>query len=793
MRGLAVLGFLVLLGGELAFSQGAGGTGQEITSQEETQQEEIAQRRPLQLDPDLVNRLRQRRGEELPAGTPQDIREGIRDMVDDPLRDYPPPIGQNRLTIYNARDVRRSGDIVEMTGAVHINYAGWEIYAERVTGDLRQEVFHLDQGARLYGREVTISGDAITLDARFGEFRFTNATIVLGPEALDNQTAGPIFAFAKEGFGTEREFHLYGVSATTCDDPDHLHYVFGARSVTIRPGREAIFRHLDLHVLDNKIISIPVLVVPLVENAEKYVPEIGQSPDEGYFIKTRLGIPIRGDDFVDARLDYMTKLGPGLGGDYRYQNENLTGSLQVYSLVARDSLNVISQHNQQVFGGDLYIDAQFQRNNFMTAPNSTLFNTRAQYSRSDANSQSRLSFYRNSSSSTSFETATQGLNFNDDRRWSQTFRTRFDTNFNESSSSGFGQSTSRRAIDVDFTGTQELRSLTAELQYRRTIPVGDTEGFFGSTDRTPMLSLRSDARRLFGNEIGTSYPFRFEASVGQLADPGAPEGVTRFGFSSDIQRRDRIGDLQLQYGGRFRQTVYSDDTAQYILDYDARATYSFARNSTINLSYRYVRPFGFSPLTLDRTGRWDALSMDVAYRPTESLRLSAQTGYDVLQSSRGQAPWQLLWLRADYEPSRDYSIRTSAVYDTQNMNWGNIRGELFHRRGAQEIALGVRYDGRREQLASATARITGFRIGKITGGALVAYNGYTNQIDAQQYSIIYDMHCTELVFEITDQRSGFRSGTQFALFVRIKALPFVSPFGVGTRGQAIGGVGGVGF
>lgn len=763
---------------------------------EETAQEgqqEAAPRTPLQIDPSLIERLRQRRGESLPAASPQDVREGIRELAGDPLRDYPPPIGQDRLTIYNANDARRTGDVVELVGNVHVNYAGWEIYAERVTGDLRQEIFHLDRGARLYGREVTILGDTITLDARTGEFRFTNATIVLGPEALDNQTAGPIFAFAKEGFGTEREFHLYGVSATTCDDPDHLHYVFGARSVTIRPGREAIFRHLDLHVLDNRVISIPVLVVPLVENAERYVPAIGQSPDEGYYIKTRIGIPIRGDDFVDARVDYMTRLGPGLGGDFRYQNESLSGSLQAYSLVARDSLNIISQHSQEVFGGNLYVDAQYQRNNVFTAPNSTTFNTRAQYVRQDAASQSRVSFYRSSSSSFGFDSTTQGLNFNDDRRWSGTFRTRFDTNYNESVSGGIGQSVSRRAIDVDFSGTQEMRTMTAELQYRRTIPVGESEGFFGAADVTPMLTLRSDARRLLGQQFGSSYPFRFEASVGQLADPGAPEGVTRFGFSTDIRRNERLGPLQLQYGGRFRQTVYSDDTAQYILDYDARATYNFARNSSLNLSYRFLRPFGFSPLSFDRTGRWDAISMDMTYRPSEAWRLSAQTGYDVLQSSRGRAPWQLLWLRADYEPSRDFAIRTSAVYDTQSLNWGNLRGELFHRRGEQEFALGVRYDGRREQLASATARITGFRIGRLTGGALVAYNGYTSQIEAQQYTLVWDMHCTEFVFELTNQRAGFRSGTQIAFFVRIKALPFVSPFGIGTRGQSIGGVGGVGF
>jgi hypothetical protein len=47
--------------------------------------------------------------------------------------------------------------------------------------------------------------------------------------------------------------------------------------------------------------------------------------------------------------------------------------------------------------------------------------------------------------------------------------------------------------------------------------------------------------------------------------------------------------------------------------------------------------------------------------------------------------------------------------------------------------------------------------------------------------------------EVIDNQTGFRPGRQVFFFVRLKALPFTSPFGVGSFGQALGTGGGVRF
>jgi LPS-assembly protein len=43
-----------------------------------------------------------------------------------------------------------------------------------------------------------------------------------------------------------------------------------------------------------------------------------------------------------------------------------------------------------------------------------------------------------------------------------------------------------------------------------------------------------------------------------------------------------------------------------------------------------------------------------------------------------------------------------------------------------------------------------------------------------------------------DNKVGFRSGRQIGFFIRLKAFPSFSPFGIGRRGQAIGSASGFG-
>jgi LPS-assembly protein len=440
--------------------------------------------------------------------------------------------------------------------------------------------------------------------------------------------------------------------------------------------------------------------------------------------------------------------------------------------------------------GSLILNASYQQQNYLTAPQSTLLNTRAQYVLPWLGGNSRLSWFRVGSDRASFSSVTENLAFSDSRPWGSALNTQLDVNLAKSQSSS---GTDSQRLDLRFSGHSDLRSLTADLMYQRSIPVGGSAGFFSATDRTPMLTLRTDSRRLFSPGVATLWPLRAEFSIGELADPASGGSITRMDFNVGVNRAERKGHSSLRWSGGFKQGLYSDDTAQYVLDYTVGWTYELGGRSRLDFGYRNHRAFGFSPLSMDRTGRNDACSMDFNYQLHPSLLLTARTGYDILQADRGNVPWQQVWLQTAWVPTKNLSVRTSSTYDTFSQLWSNARLDANYVLGDFKVGLGTRYDGRRSVWGATSLLVEGLRIGRTTLQTALDWNGYTQRFDAQHLSLIYDLHEAELVLDYMDNQVGFRSGRQIALFFRLKAFPTRSPFGSGTRGQAIGGGTGFGF
>jgi LPS-assembly protein len=577
---------------------------------------------------------------------------------------------------------------------------------------------------------------------------------------------------------------------TTCDRAVP-HSKFTVSSALVRPNKYVALRDARLEVLGHTVFGVPYLVIPLIEDGTRYLPDVGQSPDEGYYVKTRFSTPLPGESYFDTRLDYMTRLGPALGLDYVYEAEGLDGRINAYSVLGADKTSTVTaKHEHKIGPGNFLFDAAYQNHNYLTAPQSTLLNTRAQYVLPWIAGNTRLGWYRVSSDRAGFSSVTQNISLADTHTWARWLSTQLDASLARSQSSS---GTDSERLDLRFLGRGDLRTMTADLLYQRSIPVGGSEGFFSSTDRTPMLTLRTDSRRLFDPAVASLWPMRAEFSIGELADPASGGSITRMDFNVGINRTERKGNSAFRWSGGFKQGVYSDDTAQYVLDTNLGWTYNFGARSRLDLAYRNHRAFGFSPLAMDRTGRNDAFSLDLNYQALPSLLLTARTGYDILQADRGNVPWQQVWLQSSWKPSALLEVRTSSTYDTFNQVWSNMRLDANYVRGDFRVGLGARYDGRRSVWGSTSLFVQGFRVGRTTFQTALDWNGYRERFDAQHLSLIYDLHEAELVLDYMDNQVGFRSGRQIALFFRLKAFPTRSPFGSGTRGQAIGGGSGFGF
>jgi len=706
----------------------------------------------------------------------------------------PSPTEDGQLVIRSADRIQRRGNVIRAGGNVRFSYKGYDASCDIADMNLESEVFVLEGNVSIVGQYETVNCHAAQLDYKKGTYRYVDCRAVAMPGPNTGLARDNLYLKGASGFGDDIKLTAEQSQFTTCNLP-HPHYELDARNSAIRFEKEAVLRDVGLKLFNRTLLRIPYVVVPLNDLSDRYTPDVGQSPDEGYYIKTRIGTPLPGDSVFDTRVDYMTKLGNGFGGDYRYTTEQARGRWQLYGITRGPRSVQGSFNHQQLFGfGTLALDGSYQRNNYLTAPSTTALSFRSQLQVPQRSGSTRVSFYRSTNNTGSFSSRNQNLGITDERRFGSRLNTSLAINYAESASTGSSTEISRKQVDVNFRAQHRLSFADAGLEYRRSIPVGEVLNFLSSSDLTPMLSLRTDARKLLGERVGGRFPFDAEVTLGELFDAAGKDHVGRGTFDFSLRRSHKLGTRPtLTYYGRFRQAIYDNDTAQYVLSMNSTFTYPLGPDTAFNLRYNHLRPYGFSPLSVDRTGETNVLTSDASYRPIRSLLLGVETAFDMVQLKRQEIAWQNVGARVEWRPLDTFRLRGSASYDTVQRSWSNLRFDLDALVAGAYISAGARYDAMRKVWGQINLYIDGFRIGRLSTSMILAYNGYLKKFETTRFAFIYDMHCAEAILQVIDNPIGFRSGREISFFVRLKALPWDTNFGVGRRGQGFGTGTGIGF
>ncbi|HRF60144.1 MAG TPA: hypothetical protein PLH94_09555 [Fimbriimonadaceae bacterium] len=725
---------------------------------------------------------------------------------DDPAKRSLPPAKregakQEGFELHSAKKAQRKGQEIFAEGDVSFSFRGYDVTCDRAEGNLETEVFVLEGRVKLQGKDLDVKGERVQVNFKDESFGFIDGWARLGKEYVGQNLRGDLFVHGMAAGGTREKIDAQDVSVTTCDQ-EHPHFEFTAKRTNVRPGKRAILRDVRLKVLGKTILRLPYVAVPLEEYAERYVPEVGKTDEEGYYVKSRWTTPLRGDNFFDTRIDYFQKLGFGLGADFFLRSaENFFGIYRLYGITRGGrALQGSINHQQRFFGGILGFDATYQKNNYLTAPGTTLLSTRANYQLTDGRGNStNIGYFRNSNASTTFKALQENWSIFDNRNWDSTWSTSLTVNMSSNQSTSFlpdEVTNTNRQLDLEFQSQKEFTWGSGTLEYRRTIPITQAADgqFFSTDDRTPMVTLRTDSARLFQDRWLGGFPFNAELSVGELGTSDGASRVTRTSLDLSFRREDRSRSRhQVSFGGRYKQGLYSDDTAQYVLNGDFRYRYQIARDSDFSLRYNYLRPYGFTPLFIDRSGKTNLISADLNYRPWNPLILRAQTAYDILQLDQQRTPWQRLNISTEYRPNDVLFMRTTHTYDTVSQVWTNQRLDFGWRVGEGIVSANAQYDGQRHSWGSLNLYVDGLKWGKLTTSFLLSYSGYNKQVQSRQVSFTYDLHCVEAILQVIDNPVGFRSGRQIAFFLRVKAFPFDTPFGLGQRGQAVGGNSGIRF
>ena len=735
--------------------------------------------------------------DDLLPNTPQDQKPAL-------VKDLPPAQTQGQLPapdpenerlllrIMRADEQELNGAHVSLRGKVVATYKGYTMTADSVEGDRRTQVFTLSKNARLEGEGVLVLAKSITIDYKRRTFSFIEGDSTIPPSKLKGNTTGNIYLRGATGSGDARREELGPTSFTTCDYDDP-HYSLDARRATIVVDRYALLRDVKFRVLGHTLFTLPFFYLPLSREESRLTPEFGQTEDEGYYAKLKYFTPVKGDSFLITRLDFMSKLGEGLGQVYRYNTNRAQGAISAYTLLGdRRTLTVNANHNQPLGKGSLSVDGTYQRNNYLTAPDSSILSTRAQYTTPLGLGNLRLAFQRGSSETAGFVSNNQNISFGHQGNWGRGLATSLGLNFTENDSSSLGAVTNKsERLDARFNATQQSPAFDAQLDYQRAIPVGTVTNFFTGSDRTPQFTLATNIGRLTGNRISPErLSLKFEA--GDLRDV-TESSVTRYSMEAISRYNTHKGRLSLSGGGRFVQGLYSDDTAQYVLNYDDRLSYEYGQGSTVGINYNRLAQFGYTPLAMDQTGRADNFNLDWQHMASITFRLGLTTGYDVYQSSQSNAPWQSVGITANYDRGVNSRYVGTFLYDTFSNAWSSLRLDGAFRVLGADCTAGVRYDGLRSTFAGANLQIRGFQTGKVTADAYFGYNGYTKQLEVQQFRFIYDLHCMEALLQVSNTTVGFRPGQTIGFYIRIKALPQTNNFGFGSRGQQYFGTGSAGL
>lgn len=703
-----------------------------------------------------------------------------------------PEADDKSFQIIRAGTSKQVGNDVSMSGGVEFMYQGYHVFADSAEGSLATHIFTLKGEAKLIGKDALVTGDQISVDFDQKIYHAIDMTADLKPSLLQGVFIRDAYTHGQQSYGSATENEtLYG-GITTCDLL-HPHYEIDGDRITVRPGKRAIFRKARLKLFGRTVLKLDYLSIPLDDRTYNNLPEVGESEQEGYFIKTRYGIPLSGNNDLFTRLDYMSLLGVGIGADWMYKNRVMNGTLEVYTIEGPgDMLKISDQHNQKVSWGTLNLATDYENNNYLVNPGSTIQSEKATLTIPQGNGAvTRITLGENGSSQGTLSSLNENVNVNDTRKFGQNVTTLLDVNYQNSTTSYQGEAgtvnSSQENLNVKADITDDLTRATAELEYQRQIPIGSTQALYGTSDETPEMELKSDSKRLLGSKAPPQWPFKLSLSIGEFSDETGNGQIARDSLDMKFEHKDiSKKPFHSDVSGEFRQGFFSDGTAQYVLNFADTESYQVGNNQSINFHYNYLRPYGYSPLAVDQTGQQNLATADFSVKPFKTFSIGAQSGFDLLQLQQSEPAWQPVGIRTEWQPKDYFLLRTQEMYDTLDHTWDNVRIDLSYKPGATFLSVGSYYDGLQHTWENVNIFLDNLTWGKTKFSAILTWDGFTQQFDTEQYSVIYDLHCAEAVFTYAVQNTGFDPGRTITFMIRLKALPFSSPFGAGTRGQPLG-------
>jgi hypothetical protein len=204
----------------------------------------------------------------------------------------------------------------DLDGHVNILYQDGAIVGDHAHFDGER---YIDVTGNTYIRnrsgDTTLTADSIRFDTKTQQ-----AILINGRGVTTEGVQTGRLHFTARNMVTERNGRTHGTRAslTTCENP-HGGYHIESKTLDIFPNDKAVLKAAVLFLGPLAIFYLPVVVIPLHRDPETvrrqsgFVPLIGYSSAEGYYIKARIGFSPSNTYFGYYRVEAYTKIGFGLG------------------------------------------------------------------------------------------------------------------------------------------------------------------------------------------------------------------------------------------------------------------------------------------------------------------------------------------------------------------------------------------------------------------------------------------------------------------------------------------------
>jgi hypothetical protein len=376
-------------------------------------------------------------------------------------------------------------------------------------------------------------------------------------------------------------------SFTTCENA-HSGYHVEARTIDVYPNDKLVARKAVVFLGPLAILYLPFLVIPLrniqdIRKPTSFLPVIGYSQLEGFYVKVRLSFNPSNTYYGYYRLEYYTKRGLGLGYAAYFGTKNNVRFATIDAFTIDDHLvggrqtnvtlneteyfsNRLKSQLSAVYTGDFGAGLSLP-------PRLDLNETLSHTGRAGSET---LTFERSTQGSLS---DTFNLGFVDMAQLSQALSETFNVSYGKFTTPG---------ITADTLHLQSLTHLTTRLadynlQYDKT----DYSAGGSTFDRLPELEILPHI-----NFHGYKFPFMTQLTVGDYAEPQNHFSTERaeIHFTQPVFLKLGASDFTANYD--LRQDFYGTGDAKAYDMQQAALTTPIGQHIVNQITYNEAHPIG---------------------------------------------------------------------------------------------------------------------------------------------------------------------------------------------------------